>query len=126
MTDLQDPLVTAWAALDAGRPDEALRLAWQATMPAVLHQDDEALNRAALLAEEIAARSEGPVRQEALQNAAYWAACVTSPRDGQGSAWSFRRWFSRPPRQVRIPCPECAESIMKDARVCRFCGHRLD
>ena len=124
MTGPPDPLAPARAALDAERPDEALRLAWQATMPAVLHQDDEALGRAVDFAEEVAARSTGAVRAEALQNAAYWAACVTSPRDGQGSAWSFRRWFSRAPKDERIPCPECAEMIMKDAKVCRFCGHR--
>ena len=126
MTDQQDPLATARAALEAGRPDDALRLAWQATMPFVLSQDDARLSSASQFAEEVAARSDGATRGKALQNAAYWAACVTSPRAGQGSAWSFRRWFSRPPRQERIPCPECAESIVKDARVCRFCGHRLD
>ena len=25
----------------------------------------------------------------------------------------------------RIKCPQCAELIMKDAKVCRFCGYKL-
>ena len=26
----------------------------------------------------------------------------------------------------RIPCPNCAELILPEAKVCRFCGHSLD
>lgn len=125
MTGPQDHLAVARAALDADRPDVALRLAWQATMPAVLHQDDEALGRAVDFAEEVAARSTGSAREKALQNAAYWAACIAEPRDRQGSVWSVKRWFSRTPGEHRVPCPDCAEMIMVNAKVCRFCGHRL-
>ena len=25
----------------------------------------------------------------------------------------------------RIPCPQCAEMIMSDAKICRFCGREL-
>jgi hypothetical protein len=32
-----------------------------------------------------------------------------------------------PPPMVedRVPCPMCAEQIMRDAKKCRFCGHEL-
>jgi hypothetical protein len=125
MTDQQDPLATARAALEAGRPDDALRLAWQATMPFVLSQDDARLSSASQFAEEVAARSDGATRGKALQNAAYWAACIAEPRDRQGSVWSVKRWFSRTPGEHRVPCPDCAEMIMVNAKVCRFCSHRL-
>jgi Domain of unknown function (DUF4328) len=29
------------------------------------------------------------------------------------------------PAEQRIPCPECAEWIQPQAKICRFCGHRL-
>jgi len=30
-------------------------------------------------------------------------------------------WF----RAVSKPCPDCAERVDKDARVCKHCGHRF-
>ena len=32
-------------------------------------------------------------------------------------------------RQVRVSmktCPDCAEAVLGDARVCRYCGHAFD
>ncbi len=120
-----DPLAAARAALASGRADEALRLAWEATMPAVLGQDNEQLRASAAFAGELAEASAGGTREEARQNAAYWLACISDPRDAQPSAWSIRSWFTRAPKERRMPCPECAESIAATAKVCRFCGHRL-
>lgn len=31
-----------------------------------------------------------------------------------------------PPVEHGKPCPECAEIVHPNARVCRFCGHRFD
>ncbi len=121
-----DPLAPARGALASGQSREALRLAWAATMPAVLRQDDDSLRRSAEFAEELAGVSTGDIRDEARRNAAYWLACIEEPRDQQSTAWSFRKWFQRGPRDERMPCPECAESIAVGAKVCRFCGHRLD
>lgn len=30
-----------------------------------------------------------------------------------------------PPIETRIPCPDCAEMIMRAAKKCRFCGARI-
>ena len=121
-----DPLADARRALEAGNPDAALRLAFKAAKPAVRHQDDETLRLAAAFATDVAERSQGRVQKEASQYSVYWRACIEEPRDQQPNAWSFRKWFQRGPRDARMPCPECAESIVVGAKVCRFCGHRLD
>lgn len=31
-----------------------------------------------------------------------------------------------PPAEQRVRCPQCAEWILPQAKVCRFCGHRLE
>ncbi len=32
---------------------------------------------------------------------------------------------AEPPGAARIPCPFCAELILPEAKVCRFCGREL-
>lgn len=121
----EDVLRDARAALAAGRCDEALRLAWQVTMPAVLNSDADQLARSAAFAEEVASVTSGRTKEQARQQAAYWSACIEEPRSEQSSAWNVRSWFRRAPAEKRYPCPQCAELILVDAKVCRFCGLAL-
>lgn len=39
-------------------------------------------------------------------------------------AWMITRWTAAPPAKKR--CPQCAETVQPDARVCKHCGHRFD
>ena len=67
--------------------------------------------------------SDGDTRADAEQLAAFCTACILEPRDKSAKLWEFKGWFRRDPKTRH--CPDCAEEIAIDARVCRFCGYRL-
>lgn len=118
-----DPLDDARTALARGRTSVAVRLAWNDVRSAVLAQDESTITAGMHLAEEIAAASDGRTRKQAEQLAAYCSACIREPQEPVGSTWALARlvtWGRR-----RRPCPDCAEQIPVDARVCRYCGYRL-
>lgn len=119
-----DPLADARTALANGKHGQAVRLAWNDVRTAVLAQDVDTITAGRHLAEEIAAASDGRARTEAEQLAAYCTGCLLEPQEPVGSLWALGR-LTAWGRRRRRPCPDCAELIAVDARVCRYCGHRL-
>jgi hypothetical protein len=112
----------------AGRSKPALRLAWEAVQAAMLAQDEGPVRDLELLARDIADSSDGSVHRDAQQLADYCSALLDGVGGGVRSPGLLDRMFGgarTKPVDDRRPCPECAESIKADAKVCRFCGHRL-
>lgn len=117
-------LESARAALEAGNPSSAIDFAWRAVRPAVLRQDVATIRETRAFAEGVAAQASGAAQDEAEQLAAYCTACILQPRDAQPSVWSTKRLFSW--GSAKKTCPDCAERVLSDARVCRYCGYRFD
>ncbi len=123
------PLVAqARAEQAAGRPKAALRIAWDAVQAAMLAQDAGPVRDIELLARDIVDSSDGSVRSDAQKLAGYCSALLDGVGGGVRAPSVLDRMFSAgrgKQADDRRPCPECAESIKVDAKVCRFCGHRL-
>jgi hypothetical protein len=123
-----DQVALARAELEAGRPKPALRQAWDAVQEAMRAHDEGPVRDAELLARDIAEQTDGSARADAEKLAAYCSALLDGVGGGVRSPGLLDRMFGgtrTKPADDRRPCPECAESIKADAKVCRFCGHRL-
>jgi hypothetical protein len=118
--------VEARQALGSGNVKRALRHAWDAGSRAARDEDQAGLRAAIELAEAIAERAGGKVRDEADLLRRYCSTCLADYEAGIERQTPLLALFARRPGRKTRRCPECAETILAAARVCRFCGHRFD
>lgn len=114
-------------ALERGRSRRALGLAWRAAIRSISSNDREGVDELIGLAEAIRDRSEGRTRQEASTLAAYCAYARDNPQPSRIFGVERIRGERRRPDSPEAGkvCPDCAETVKREARVCRFCGHRF-
>lgn len=122
----------ARAELDAGRHGAALRTAWQAVNQAMLQADERPVRDVLPVAESLVAVLSGKDLADAETLVRYCRAVLDGVGGGVAAPSLIDRMLGRGSRQARPAprsdrrrCPECAEDIHVEAKVCRYCGHRL-
>ena len=115
-------------ALEGGRLERALRLAWRAALRSGSSNDREGLEEVIGLAEAIRDRSQGRTHEEASTLAIYCERARDNPRPARLFGLLSGRFDDRTrpgtPEAGKV-CPDCAETVKLEAQICRFCGHRF-
>lgn len=93
-------------------------------MDAVPANDTAVFTECEAFANEALCVTTGKDLEQAEQLCAYARACLTSAESGRRPSL-LDRLLGRSPAASLRKCPDCAETIQADARVCRFCGLRL-
>ena len=106
-----------------GHPRRALSVAWRAADTSLREGDAEALRAIMAICEALHEDPDKRVASDARQLSSYCRHTLDGAGGGVESHTIIAR-ISRMREPKRV-CPDCAEKVLRRARVCRFCGYRF-
>ena len=119
-----DDLKKARDALVSGHPSRCLDAGWRAADTALRAGDADALREVIGIAKIVRESSQGRIAANAQQLESYCRHSLEGAGGGVESHSIIARIARM--RQPRKRCPDCAEQIHAQARVCRYCGYRFE